>query len=104
MCELSSISHTHTHTHTHTCTLDSRFKFTRAIKSAKDTLGDSEKITGKWNKDDRSKVNGLCNEKNDWLQHNQNASNEAILQQLGDFESRFKPYLAKLAPPDSENT
>ena len=87
-----------TYTHLHT---DSRCKLSQAIKSAKDTLADSEKISGKWNKDDRSKVNGLCNEKNDWLQNNQEVSSEDICQQTLDFEQRFQPYLAKLAPPDS---
>ncbi len=86
-------------THTHTRT-DLRFKLSQAVKSAKNTLVDSEKISGKWNKDDRSKVNGLCNETNDWLQYNQDALSSAVQQQIADFEAHFEPYLAKLTPPD----
>ncbi len=83
---------------------DSKCKLSQAVKTAKNTLGDSEKISGKWNKDDRSKVNGLCNETNDWLQYNQDAHSSAVQQQITDFEAHFEPYLAKLTPPDLNST
>ena len=91
-------THTHAHIHTYTPT-DSRHRLTQAVKLARETLGNSEKISGKWNKDDRSKVNSLCNDKTDWLQYNGDATNETFQQQLSDFEARFEPYLTKLTPP-----
>ncbi len=78
---------------------ESRHKLSQAVKVAKETLGNSEKISGKWNKDDRSKVNSLCNDKTDWLQYNQDATNDSLQQQLSDFKLHFEPYLTKLTPP-----
>ena len=35
---------------------DARFQLSQAVKSARDTLTDSEKISGKWNKDDKVRM------------------------------------------------
>lgn len=32
---------------------EARLQLSRAVKSARDTLSDSERISGKWNKDDK---------------------------------------------------
>lgn len=32
---------------------EARFQLSRAVKSARDTLSNSERISGKWNKDDK---------------------------------------------------
>lgn len=71
------------------------------IQSAREILGDSERISGKWVKDDRQKVTTLCNEKTAWLEHNQDAPLINIQEQVANFEQRFEPHLAKLAPQDS---
>lgn len=71
------------------------------IQSAREILGDSERISGKWVKDDRQKVTTLCNEKTAWLEHNQDVPLPNIREQVADFEQRFEPHLAKLAPQDS---
>ena len=69
------------------------------MAAARRTLSDSEKIAGKWNKEDRSKVTALCNEKMDWLERKQKESTfEEIQQQNRDFEQRMEPFLAKLTP------
>ncbi|XP_011403387.1 PREDICTED: ankyrin repeat domain-containing protein 45-like [Amphimedon queenslandica] len=71
-----------------------------AITQARDLLSNPERILGKWNKDDKSKVTGLCNEKTDWLQRSIEAqsSKESILLQVEDFKQRFDPYFGKLDP------
>lgn len=71
------------------------------IQSTRETLVDSERISGKWVKDDRQKVTTLCNEKTAWLEHNQDATLTSIQEQVADFEERFEPHLAKLAPQES---
>lgn len=65
---------------------------TRAI------ITDGDKISGKWNKDDRSKVTALCNETTDWLLHNLpgNTTFSKVLEQKTQFQDRLQPYLTKL--------
>jgi ankyrin repeat protein len=70
----------------------------KAINAAKDTLLDSERITGKWNKEDKSKVTALCNEKMDWVDRDIDYTKEEISSQLTDFEERYQPHLTKLDP------
>lgn len=70
------------------------------IQSAKDILGDSERISGKWVKDDRQKVTALCNEKTAWLEHNYDATLSSIQEQVANFDERLEPHLAKLTPRD----
>jgi len=77
---------------------DAHSKFSEDVKTAKDVLTDSERISGKWNKDDRNKVNSLCTEKLEWLSQNLEVMASVIIEQHQDFEEKFKPYLAKLTP------
>lgn len=74
-------------------------KFKNAISSARTTLTNSEKVSGKWNKDDKSKVTALCNEKSDWLDKRpiKEMYLEDIEQQKEEFEQRMEPFLDKLA-------
>lgn len=71
------------------------------IQSARDILSDSERISGKWVKDDRQKVTLLCNEKTAWLEHNLEATLTSIEEQVANFNERFQPHLAKLTPQES---
>ena len=71
------------------------------IQSARDILSDSERISGKWVKDDRQKVTLLCNEKTAWLEHNLEAALTSIEEQVSNFKERFQPHLAKLTPQES---
>ena len=62
------------------------------------TLAETEKISGKWNKDDKLKVTALCNEKSDWLNKVRRESTlDEVKQQIEDFEQKMEPYIAKLA-------
>lgn len=72
------------------------------IQSARETLGDSEKIAGKWVKDDKQKVTALCNEKTAWLEHNREVALSSIQEQVVNFNERYQPHLAKLTPQDNE--
>ena len=87
-------------THT-TRTAVARKALLALIQSTKEILGDSERISGKWVKDDRQKVNALCTEKGAWLEHNLEASLSSIEEQVTNFNERFAPHLAKLAPPEN---
>lgn len=80
------------------CILIEQFKaFEQAVSNVRSTLSDSEKIAGKWNKEDRSKVNALCNEKSGWLEKKMKESTlEEMQQQQMDFELKMEPFLAKL--------
>ena len=81
--------------------LQEQVKETRAI------VTDGDKLSGKWNKDDRSKVTALCNETTDWLLHNLPGSStlSKVLEQKTNFEERLQPYLTKLrAQKGSANT
>ena len=66
------------------------------VNNARQILGDSEKITGRWNKDDRGKVNALCSENIEWLEKNTDASFQQIEEQKEEFKHRLDPYLSKL--------
>jgi ankyrin repeat protein len=68
------------------------------ITGAREILGDAERISGKWNKDDKNKVTALCKEKWDWLTAHPDASVEEIESQQEEFHSRFSPYMSKLQP------
>lgn len=72
------------------------------IQSARETLGDSEKISGKWVKDDKQKVTALCNEKTAWLEHNRDAALSSIQEQVDNFNDRYQPHLEKLNPSNTE--
>lgn len=74
-------------------------KLKHAVSDVRTTLSHSEKVSGKWNKDDKSKVTSLCNEKSDWLEKRaiKGTSVEDIQQQEEDFEQRMEPFLEKLA-------
>lgn len=62
------------------------------------TLTETEKISGKWNKEDKLKVTAICNEKSDWLSKvRRDSTIEEVQEQIEDFEQRMEPYLAKLA-------
>ena len=78
-----------------------RGALTTLIQSAREILGDSERISGKWVKDDKQKVTALCNEKTAWLEHNMEANLNSIQEQVLNFEQRFQPHLAKITPQDS---
>lgn len=73
-------------------------KLKHAINEFRATLSNGEKISGKWNKDDKSKVTSLCNEKMDWLEKRgtKDTSVEDICQQQQDFKQRIEPFLGKL--------
>ena len=79
--------------------IEERVKLRRAIINARATLSNSEKISGKWNKDEKSKVTALCHEKGDWLDKSQmkDTQLEDIQQQMEDFEQRIEPFLNKLS-------
>ena len=72
------------------------------IKSARETLADGEKISGKWVKDDKQKVTSLCNEKTAWLELNREASLSSIEDQVTNFQERYQPHLDKLNPTNTE--
>lgn len=70
----------------------------QAVSNTRLTLADGEKVAGKWNKDDKSKVTGLCNEKSDWLEKKRKDSTfEEVQQQNEDFEHKMETFRAKLA-------
>lgn len=77
-------------------------KFEETVKETRLTLADIDKISGKWNKDDKSKVTVLCSEATEWLLHNFTISTPPALhkihEQMTHFEDRLQPYLAKLTP------
>ena len=74
-------------------------KLKRAVNDVRATLSNGERISGKWNKDDKSKVTSLCNEKTDWLEKRgvTDTSVEDICQQKEDFKQRIEPFMGKLA-------
>lgn len=74
-------------------------KLKHAVSDARLTLTNNEKISGKWNKDDKSKVTALCNEKTDWLERKtiKEVAMEDITQHIEDFEQRMEPFLDKLS-------
>lgn len=74
-----------------------RHQLEQVVNGTRHILGDSEKIAGKWNKDDRSKVNALCNEYSDWLARNREGELESFRQQKENFQQRMEYYLAKLS-------
>lgn len=78
--------------------LDVCMELEEGVKKTRLTLADTEKISGKWNKDDRSKVTALCNETADWLLHNipMSTSLHKVLEQKTHFEDKLQPYLVKL--------
>lgn len=94
------VSHINPLFHLHImCCIEERVKLRRTIINTRATLSNSEKISGKWNKDDKSKVSALCHEKGDWLDKNQmkDTQLEDIQQQMEDFEQRIEPFLNKLS-------
>ena len=53
----------------------------------------------------QSKVNALCNEKNDWLERSfENSTLEEIKKQHEEFQTRIEPYYAKLNNTTQYNT
>lgn len=70
----------------------------RAISEARSILADNERKSGKWNKEEKSKVAMLCNEKSDWLEKKRAETNlDEIQQQIEEFEMKFQPFITKLA-------
>lgn len=80
--------------------VDARFQLSEAVRGARETLADTERISGKWNKDDKSKVTALCNEKSNWLDGHPQALLAEVEDQKRDFDQRMEPYLSKLKPPE----
>ena len=67
------------------------------VNTRRATLTETDKITGKWNKEDKSKVTAICNEKSDWLNKKRRDSTlDDVQQQIEDFEQKMEPYIAKL--------
>ena len=73
-------------------------KLKRAVNARRMTLTETEKISGKWNKEDKSKITMICNEKSDWLNKRRRDSTiEEVQQQIEDFEQKMEPYISKLS-------
>ncbi len=73
-------------------------KLKHTVNKRRMTLTETERINGKWNKDDKSKVTALCNEKSDWLNRKRRDSSlDEVQQQIEDFEQKMEPYITKLA-------
>lgn len=73
-------------------------KLKLAISDARSTLSNGDKVSGKWNKDDRTRVTALCNEKSDWLEKRsiRDTATEEAQQQKEEFEQKMEPFLDKL--------
>ncbi len=73
-----------------------RNQLEEAVSKARQILGDSDRVSGKWNKEDRSKVAAMCNETVEWIAKNKGTTVEKMQEQKDDFEIKLEPYLDKL--------
>ncbi len=73
-------------------------KLNDEVRDTRSIITDGDRGSGKWNKDDRSKVTALCNETTDWLLHNLpgHTTLNKVLEQKTLFQERLQPYLTKL--------
>ena len=71
------------------------------MKETRLALTGGDKIIGKWNKEDKSKVTALCNEATEWLLHNFYTDKlpplDKIQEEKGHFEERLQSYLYKIS-------
>ncbi|XP_062515788.1 ankyrin repeat domain-containing protein 45-like [Corticium candelabrum] len=70
------------------------------VEELRSVLTDTERIAGKWGKDDKSKTTAACNEKATWLDMNTEASSADVYKQMDLLKTFMQPIMAKLEPPD----
>jgi len=70
----------------------------QAVSKVRNALANTDKTTSRWNREDKSKVTGLCNEKSEWLEKRRRDSTlQEVQQQNEDFTAKMEPYVAKLS-------
>ena len=81
---------------------ESKQQLLAAIALMRDTMSDPEKVQGRLNREDKSLVTSLCNEKEQWVGATQDATTSDFIEQTTTLGEGLAPIWQKLSEPVPE--